>query len=863
MAKLKLLAALALCVFSPICWSAPPDATAYQITVDHAGATTSGGVLALQLTPRWTVTLPAASAYPLIVGTNVYAVANGLLYAFDVQTGAAVWGPTQVPSAIGATYDGGKIFVVSTVGLLSAFDSATGTPGWSVQLPGQYAFSSPPTASNGTVYVGGAGSGGTLYAVNEINGALFWTASVANGDNSSPTVGPTAVYVSYACLNTYSFDLTTGVRNWLNPTGCEGGGGETAVYANGQLFARDDVSGNDIFNASTGAILGSFSSSTPPAVDATTAYYLSAGTLSAVDLASSAVRWSFAGDGQLTSAPLIVDETVVIGSASGIVYGVNELTGHLTWQVNTGQAIPSGVEWFGTPYGFAIAEGVLIVPAGSELFAYSIFGPPAPTNVTAAAGIGAVQLAWTAASGATSYNVYVATSPGAEPVMPTLTGIAAAATGITMTNLTPGTRYYFTVKAIASAGVSAASNEVTAIPVAPMPASNLKAVAGSADVQLTWSASINAATYNVYVGTSAGGEASNAVMTSITSTNATLTGLIPGTSYYFTIKAVTNGATSAASNEAVAIPLLTAPPGSFAAAATVGGAAFTWIASPGATSYQLYVGTAAGAESAGPSQSGLTGTATTISDLSGGTRYYAILRSVAGGVVSGPSNEVSFTALRSPAPQNLVVTPGVGQIALSWNASPGATGYSVYLGTTVGGESTTPAQTVSGLHAVFNDLTSASTYYFYVQATASNGPSMPSAEVSAMPEAPPGPTNLAATGGTSEITLTWSASSGATSYNVYQGTTAGGESSTPIQTGITGLSTAISGLGAGAQYYYTVRADTADGTSVASNEASATTSAAAATSSHSGGGAIDGWSLLALALLAMARPRSKRRGAPA
>jgi outer membrane protein assembly factor BamB len=768
----KLLTALTLGVFSPICWSAPPDATAYQITVDHAGATTSGGVLALQLTPRWTVTLPAASAYPLIVGANVYAVANGLLYAFDVQTGAAVWGPTQVPSAIGATYDGGKIFVVSNAGLLSEFDSATGTPGWSVQLPGQYAFSSPPTASNGTVYVGGAGSGGTLYAVNETNGALFWTASVANGDNSSPTVGPAAVYVSYACLNTYSFDLTTGALNWLNPTGCEGGGGETAVYANGQLFARDDVSGNDIFNASTGTILGSFSSSTPPAVDATTAYYLSAGTLSAVDLASSAVRWSFAGDGQLTSAPLIVDDTVVIGSASGILYGVNEQSGHLTWQVNTGQAIPSGVEWFGTPYGFAVAQGVLIVPAGSELLAYSIFGPPAPTNAAAVAGIGAVQLTWTAASGATSYDVYVATLPGAEPVMPTLTGVAA--TSVTMTNLTPGTRYYFTVKAIASAGISAASNEATAIPVAPMPASNLTAVAGSADVRLTWSASINAASYNVYVGTSAGGEASTAVMTSIASTNATLTGLTPGTRYYFTVKAVTNGATSAASNEAVAIPLVTAPPASFAATAAVGGAAFTWVPSPGATSYQLYIGTAAGAESAGPSRSGLTGTSTTISNLSGATTYYAILRSVAGGVVSGPSNEVSFTTLKFPAP--------------------------------------------------------------------------------------PGPTNLAATGGMSEVTLTWSASSGATSYNVYQGTTAGGESSTPVQTGITGLSTAISGLGSGTHYYYMVRADTADGTSAASNEASATTSAAAATSGRSGGGAIDPWSVVALALLAMTRLRSRQGG---
>lgn len=536
----------------------------------------------------------------------------------------------------------------------------------------------------------------------------------------------------------------------------------------------------------------------------------------------------------------------------------------MTWQVNTGQAIPPGVEWFGTPYGLAIAQGVLIVPAGSELFAYSIFGPPAPTNAAAAAGIGAVQLTWTAASGATSYDVYVATSPGAEPVNPTLTGVAAAATSVTMTNLTPGTRYYFTVKTIASAGISAASNEATAIPVAPMPASNLTAIAGSADVQLAWSASINAASYNVYVGTSVGGEASIAVMTSITSTNATLTGLTPGTSYYFTVKAVTNGATSAASNEAAAIPLVTAPPASFAATAAVGGAAFTWVASPGATSYQLYIGTAAGAESASPSQSGITGTAATISNLSGAITYYAILRSVAGAVASGPSNEASFTALRFPAPQNLVVTPGVGQIAVSWNASPGATGYSVYLGTSAGGENATPAQTVPGLQTVFKGLTTASTYYFYVQATTGNGPSLPSAEVSAMPEAPAGPTNLAATGGMSEVTLTWSASSGATSYNVYQGTTAGGESSTPVQTGITGLSTAISGLGTATQYYYVVRADTADGTSVASNEASATTSAAAAaTSGHSGGGAIDRWSVLALALLAMARLRSKRCGVPA
>jgi len=48
----------------------------------------------------------------------------------------------------------------------------------SVQLPGQYAFSSPPTAEGGFVYVGGAGDGGTVYAVDEKNGAVVWTENV-------------------------------------------------------------------------------------------------------------------------------------------------------------------------------------------------------------------------------------------------------------------------------------------------------------------------------------------------------------------------------------------------------------------------------------------------------------------------------------------------------------------------------------------------------------------------------------------------------------------------------------------------------------------------------------------------------------
>jgi outer membrane protein assembly factor BamB len=67
---------------------------------------------------------------------------------------------------------------------------------WARQLPGQYAFSSPPTAKDGVVYVSGAGSGGTLYAVDEASGTVLATQPVANGDDSSPALSADAVFVS-------------------------------------------------------------------------------------------------------------------------------------------------------------------------------------------------------------------------------------------------------------------------------------------------------------------------------------------------------------------------------------------------------------------------------------------------------------------------------------------------------------------------------------------------------------------------------------------------------------------------------------------------------------------------------------------
>jgi outer membrane protein assembly factor BamB len=167
-------------VFQPTPSPVPPlsQAVTYQIDYAHSGRAVFQDPITFPNNPAWSVTLNGAISYPLIAGGMVYVTTSSpgtgggiygtSLYALDEETGDIVWGPVAISGTYywsASAYDHGKIFVINFDGLLRSFDAVTGTPGWSKQLPGQYAFTSPPTAINGIVYVGGAGSGGTLYAV--------------------------------------------------------------------------------------------------------------------------------------------------------------------------------------------------------------------------------------------------------------------------------------------------------------------------------------------------------------------------------------------------------------------------------------------------------------------------------------------------------------------------------------------------------------------------------------------------------------------------------------------------------------------------------------------------------------------------
>ncbi|HEV7239894.1 MAG TPA: Ig-like domain repeat protein [Thermoanaerobaculia bacterium] len=86
---------------------------------------------------------------------------------------------------------------------------------------------------------------------------------------------------------------------------------------------------------------------------------------------------------------------------------------------------------------------------------------------------------------------------------------------------------------------------------------------------------------------------------------------------------------------------------------------------------------------------------------------------------------------------------------------------------------------------------------------------------------PGAPGALTATAGSEQISLTWTAASGATLYNIHRGDASGGPY-TPIQSDWPGTSFTDTGLTNGTPYFYVVTATNATGEGPASNEASAT-----------------------------------------
>jgi fibronectin type III domain protein len=179
------------------------------------------------------------------------------------------------------------------------------------------------------------------------------------------------------------------------------------------------------------------------------------------------------------------------------------------------------------------------------------------------------------------------------------------------------------------------------------------------------------------------------------------------------------------------------------------------------------------------------------------------------------------TPVPPSAPTNLTATPGNAQVSLSWTAPTGATSYNVQRSSNNGGPYIAIATEVTATTYVDTGVTNGTTYYYIVQAVNSVGTSLSSSQASATPQAPPAtPNSLVALPGNALVSLSWSASSGATTYIVLRSTTSGGPY-TAIATSVPATSYSDATAANGTTYYYVVQAMNVGGTSANSNQVSA------------------------------------------
>src|SRR5439155_994196 len=287
--------------------------------------------------------------------------------------------------------------------------------------------------------------------------------------------------------------------------------------------------------------------------------------------------------------------------------------------------------------------------------ASSIAPPSPPQNLQAIAGSFNITLTWQPPSnngGAsiTGYKVYRSTSSGAEVGYVTIGNV----TSFTNTGLTGGTTYFYKVAAVNSLGTSLLSNEASAMPpTVPSAPQNLQATAGPLTVALTWDApSTNGGSpitgYKIYRSTSSGTEAGFASLGNVTSY--TNTGLTPGVTYFYKIKAVNSLGVSAYSNEASATPTTppTAPsaPQNLQATAGTRNATLTWDApssngGSAITGYKVYRSTSSGTETGYASLGNVTSFINT--GLTPGVTYFYKVLAVNSVGLSPLSNEASAT----------------------------------------------------------------------------------------------------------------------------------------------------------------------------------------------------------------------------
>ncbi len=380
--------------------------------------------------------------------------------------------------------------------------------------------------------------------------------------------------------------------------------------------------------------------------------------------------------------------------------------------------------------------------------------------------------------------------------------------------------------------------------VPPAPASVTAFAGNNADL-VCWPVTPGATSYNVLrsttsgsgyvsitngvIGPVCGSGSNNAVYLDTTAAN--------GTTYYYVVRSVNPTGSSVNSPQsygvtpsaAIAASAPAAPAGLQVSRSGHQSVTLSWSSVTGANFYSVWrstlVNTGGGSSNTLSTiilNNSTTNTSFTDTTPTDGSIYSYFVTATGAGGTSGNSAAAVARPLPGP-PASLPVSltglfSATNIITLNWTAVPDAVGYAIYRATSASGPFTF-LQSVT--ETVYHDSTVSSNTIYYYRVVALNAAGVSANATDSVNYNQVFPASLTAVGSNAQVVLTWPATTGATSYNVKRGTSAGNETVT-VATGLSGTSYTNISLINGTTYYYVITATGSGGTSGNSPEASAT-----------------------------------------
>jgi hypothetical protein len=375
-------------------------------------------------------------------------------------------------------------------------------------------------------------------------------------------------------------------------------------------------------------------------------------------------------------------------------------------------------------------------------------GPPLPAPVITSVipGDSRVAMSWRPVDGAAGYKIFSGTAPdGCDTEIGTVDGSAYSYEAAGLTN---GVRYYFVIRAVADIGESESSEEIIAVPQAPLPGAPeiLSAEAGDGHVKINWSPVEGSMGYTIYSSTSsaisilednaAGYEAYSttpgAIYVAVGTVDSSvhdydILNLTNGTRYYFAVTSTNPDGEGPYSNEARVTPqsasIIPDAPTGVKAEGGNSKVVLTWNNSAGATGYRIYQSETPG--SYGDGYAAVSGSVRSYeaAGLTNGVTYYFVIKAVNERGESGYSAEVSAVPGTVPgAPTGVTASAGDGRATVSFTApaDDGGSPITGYIVTTSPGGITV---TGTGTAITVTGLRNGTAYTFTVRAVNSFGSS--------------------------------------------------------------------------------------------------------------------------------------------